>query len=102
MLTSSNASSLFLECFPLCLSRACLGEVIVFRIKMAQKWRFPYLTSSNVCKKTVLFCECFPYNMFVPSLSWQNDAHLYIQTGQKVPFSYLVHYYASQPGPDAP
>eukprot|EP01046_Picozoa_sp_COSAG06_P058529 COSAG06_NODE_11790_length_1464_cov_1.509158_2_plen_166_part_00 len=65
--------------FSLCLSRACLGKRIAFRIKCRPKGAcFPHrqsqgrltpsLRSEGFCEQRPFFPSTFP--MFVPSLSW--------------------------------
>jgi hypothetical protein len=43
-----NVRVCFLDCFSLCLSRACLGKTVVLKIKMAQKCAFflPFAASA--------------------------------------------------------
>jgi hypothetical protein len=64
--------------FSLCLSRACLGKIIVFIYKWLKKWHFSQsmMIMWRVTKEkkyrdaawSVPFLSAFP--MFVPSLSW--------------------------------
>jgi hypothetical protein len=67
--------------FSLCLSRACLGKMMHFTIKMKQKWRF--LTSADQSarqlaaagkkkkrKQHPFSVSSLPF-LSVPSLSWQ-------------------------------
>jgi hypothetical protein len=67
----------------LCLSRACLGKIIVFKLKKAQKWRFLTLaiafafasctqTQKNAFNPSSFLNPQF-VPVFVPSLSWQHD-----------------------------
>ena len=66
-----NAS--FFECFSLCLSRACLGKMIILVYKWRKKTRFLTVAlwrEYRVPATNALFFSTFP--MSVPSLSWSN------------------------------
>jgi hypothetical protein len=83
----------------LCLSRACLGKMIVFIYKLLQNGVF--LTGGrSVARRCRCQClaACRPpdstnlvsaFLMFVPSLSWLND-RFYIKNGATIACSHLV------------
>jgi hypothetical protein len=79
-------AALFLSAFPLCMSRACLGELIVCSTNrwrkrcavrflilphVAQVWGLRVRCQALQENGSFLF-ECLP-SLFVPSLSWQKD-----------------------------